>query len=106
MAKVPVQMQTINDSGEVTSTETVSFQIVPAPTGTCPECGAAHDANIPHNAQSLHYQYTFYGREGRWPTWKDAMAHCEPRMQDDWMQALIERGVDVEAGQIIPQEGW
>jgi mannose/cellobiose epimerase-like protein (N-acyl-D-glucosamine 2-epimerase family) len=34
----------------------------------------------PHNQQSLYYQYAFFGEHGRWPTWKDAVAHCAPEV--------------------------
>ena len=66
------------------------------PEGTCEMCATAHDPNMPHNLQSLTYQYNFYDKEGRWPTWRDAMAHCTPEMQQAWTEALKERGVKVE----------
>jgi hypothetical protein len=72
----------------------------PAP-GLCPACAVPHDPAEPHNQQSLHYQYWFRlreakaGREERWPTWDDAMAHCTPEVQDLWRDALRERGADL-----------
>ena len=51
------------------------------PPGTCPECAVAHDPEMPHNRDSLAYQYKFYDQHGRFPTWKDAMAHCTPAIQ-------------------------
>ena len=63
--------------------------------GTCEMCATAHDPGMPHNQQSLAYQYKFYDENGRWPTWKDAMAHCEPDVQQTWIDALKERGVEV-----------
>ena len=66
------------------------------PEGTCEMCATAHDPSYPHNLQSLAYQYKFYDRNGRWPTWKDAMAHCTPEMKEAWTKALEERGVTVE----------
>jgi hypothetical protein len=47
---------------------------------------------LPHDAQSLYYQYRFYGVRGRWPTWADAVAHCAPEVQADWRAALEDRG--------------
>jgi hypothetical protein len=79
------------------------FEIMPAPEGTCPECATPHEVGEPHNAQSLHYQYTFHKREGRWPTWADAMTHCSPETRETWTQGLIRAGVDVEGGGIHPQ---
>jgi hypothetical protein len=53
---------------------------------------------MPHNQQSLYWQYHFYGRHGRWPTWSDAMAHCSPEMREEWTRALEACGVVVEEG--------
>ena len=66
------------------------------PDGTCPECAVKHDPEQPHNRDSLTYQYKFFDQNGRWPTWKDAMAHCTPEMQEAWTKALEARGVTVE----------
>lgn len=71
------------------------WMLMPAPAGTCPECAVTHAPEQPHNQQSLAYQYKFYDREGRWPTWKDALAHCTPDVQAAWRKALKEHGVDV-----------
>ena len=65
------------------------------PDGTCPECAVAHDPKQPHNRDSLAYQYHFYDRNGRWPTWKDAMSHCSDEIKEAWTQALREWGVEV-----------
>ena len=64
------------------------------PPGTCPECAFKHASEQPHNRDSLCYQYKFYDRHGRWPTWADAMAHCSPEIKAAWRQGLQERGVD------------
>jgi hypothetical protein len=72
-----------------------SVILLPAPLGTCQECAVKHDPAMPHNQQSLHYQYNFYFKHSRWPTWKDALAHCTPEMQARWIAALKEKGVDV-----------
>ena len=66
------------------------------PLGTCPECGRAHAEEMPHDQQSLAYQYKFYDQHGRWPTWADAMAHCMPEIKDLWAASLKEKGIDVE----------
>lgn len=63
------------------------------PQGTCPECAVAHELWMPHDLDSLAYQYGFYDREGRWPTWEDAMAHCDDAVKDRWREALILEGV-------------
>jgi hypothetical protein len=63
------------------------------PPGTCPECAVAHDPQQPHDWQSLAYQYKYYDRHGRWPTWADAMAHCSPEVKALWRDALKEHGI-------------
>ncbi|MEG3071067.1 MAG: hypothetical protein HQP61_02355 [Peptococcaceae bacterium] len=63
--------------------------------GICPECATKHDPEQPHNQQSLTYQYKFYGKHGRWPTWDDAMGHCTEEVKQAWKEALKEYGITV-----------
>jgi len=56
-------------------------------------CGTHHPAELPHNQQSLFYQYNFYNDHGRWPTWKDAMKHCDKDTKSYWIAMLTEMGV-------------
>lgn len=63
--------------------------------GVCPECAVDHLPEEPHNQQSLTYQYDFFGKNGRWPTWADAMAHCTPEVRQVWIEGLREHGVEV-----------
>lgn len=72
------------------------------PEGTCEQCATVHEPSHPHNAQSLAYQYKFFDQHGRWPNWKDAMAHCTFEVQRLWREALIDKGVDVESGKVNP----
>ncbi len=72
------------------------WMMLKAPPDTCPECAVKHDPSQPHNQQSLTYQYDFYGKNGRWPTWADAMAHCAADVQDRWKAALRQKGVNIE----------
>lgn len=67
-----------------------------APPGVCSECWKDHEPEQPHNQQSLQYQYRFYAEHDRWPSWADAMAHCSPKIQQYWREALERRGVDVD----------
>lgn len=106
MTQLPVQSETVDmRTGEVIKTETALFTVMPAPAGACPECGTKHDAAQPHNASSLHYQYTFYARHHRWPTWVDALAHCDEQTRAAWKAELIHRGVDVDGGKLRPEAG-
>lgn len=66
----------------------------PAP-GKCPECAVDHAPEQPHDQQSMAYQYDFYGKNGRWPTWTDAMAHCSDDVKKLWTAALKERGINL-----------
>lgn len=71
------------------------WSLLPAPEGKCQECATEHAAELPHNQQSLFYQYKFYNEHGRWPTWEDAIAHCTDEMKEFWKAELRMRGVDV-----------
>lgn len=86
---VKVPMETVDTAtGEVIKTEMVEMTIAPPPVGSCSVCGVQHDQREAHNAQSMFYQYRFYGAHGRWPTWADAVAHCEPEMRAKWIAEL------------------
>ena len=90
MKKLPVKMQTLAGDGTVVAEKTVNFGVMPPHPDACQTCGRrpAHAPGEPHDAQSLYYQYTFYGEHGRWPTWKDAMAHCSDSMKHAWEHEL------------------
>lgn len=66
--------------------------LLPPPPGTCPLCAKNHPPELPHNQQSMYWQYRFYQQVGRWPTWADAVAHCSPAMQCLWRERLEELG--------------
>ncbi|MSU01809.1 hypothetical protein FYJ83_10055 [Tissierella sp. DSM 105185] len=68
---------------------------MPPAEGTCPECGVKHEPELPHNQESLFYQYKFYNEHGRWPTWKDAMEHCSEEMKKLWTNELKSRGIEI-----------
>ncbi len=63
--------------------------------GQCGECAVIHEPAMPHNQESLFWQYSFREKNGRWPTWADAMAHCEPEMKAQWIRELAKHGVVV-----------
>lgn len=71
--------------------------LMPPRPGVCQECATDHEASQPHNQQSLSYQYDFYGKNGRWPTWKDALAHCAPAVRAAWITELKKLGVKINA---------
>lgn len=65
------------------------------PEGKCQMCATEHDPEMPHNLNSLAYQYKFYDEHGRWPGWTDAMAHCDDEVKRLWQAALVEQGIEV-----------
>jgi hypothetical protein len=71
----------------------LEWQLLPPPPDACQECGRVHPPEHPHDRQQLYYQYNFYGKFGRWPTWKDALAHCSPAMAALWEEELRLKGV-------------
>jgi hypothetical protein len=72
--------------------------LLPASEGTCPECATAHDPALPHNQESLYYQTRFHMQHDRWPSWRDAAAHCTPEVEAMWWEALRREGVDPGPG--------
>lgn len=76
-------------------TEKASFMLLPAPKGTCEQCAVDHPPEQPHNQQSLFWQYWFYGKHGRFPTWADAMAHCTDAVKSLWKSELGKLGIIV-----------
>lgn len=78
--------------------------VLPPCADNCQICGAKHEPELPHNAQSLYYQVTFNMAHGRAPTWIDAMEHCAPELRDQWRAALIDMGVDVDGGAVNPTD--
>jgi hypothetical protein len=69
--------------------------IKPTTPNTCEQCGVSHAAGAPHNKATLQYQYWFFGKHGRWPSWKDAVAHCTPTVRAVELGRLRVLGIDV-----------
>jgi hypothetical protein len=69
-----------------------SLNLTPTKPGTCPECGTEHLPDEPHNLHSLYYQIRFQAQRGRYPTWEDAMAHCDDDTRRAWREALQAEG--------------
>jgi hypothetical protein len=76
---------------------TRQWQVLPAPPDRCQICAMPHGLEEPHNRQSLFYQLFFHQRYGRWPTWHDAIAHCPANVQQVWREALLKRGIALDA---------
>ena len=84
----PRSAKEMTDLGE--SMTKHSATILPPPKDCCQECAVKHDPGAPHNRDSIFYQMAFRQKHGRWPTWADAIAHCDERAKAD-MKDLLER---------------
>lgn len=47
----------------------------------CPECGAEHWPQQPHDPTTAKYQAEFMKKHGRRPTWRDAVSHCSDELK-------------------------
>jgi hypothetical protein len=83
-------------AGVVTEDHLAPWSLLPPAEGLCQVCAVDHEPWQAHNQQSLFYQYAFFREHGRWPTWADAFAHCEPELQEQWRARLREQGVPDE----------
>lgn len=77
------------------------FLLPPAP-DLCQECGYKHNPKLPHNVQTMYYQVAFKMNHGRAVTWKDAVKHCEPQIQEQWERLLRVQGAWTEPASEIP----
>jgi len=66
--------------------------LLPCAPDVCQECAVKHETWQAHNKQSLYYQYKFYAKHERFPTWKDAVAHCPKEIREQWEAKLTELG--------------
>lgn len=91
---IPIKTTTVNLNDGSEASDTVRATLLPPHPDACQVCGhyPAHGEDDPHNAQSLYYQYSFFGENGRWPTWADAIAHCSAETKARWEQELRARG--------------
>ena len=71
-----------------------TWTLLPPPPDVCSQCARDHEPQEAHDQASLHYQYAFYAEHGRWPSWEDAMAHCDAELKTRWRQALRARGIE------------
>lgn len=93
--RVTVHPPTVVQAGDPRGKQ-ATWTLLPPPPDVCSQCARDHDPNMPHDLQQMYYKYAFYAEHDRWPTWADAMAHCETWVQDQWREALRERGIEVD----------
>ena len=68
--------------------------------GTCPVCATVHDKAEPHDLNSLYYQNQFFKTHRMFPTWADALCHCDSAMKTMWREKLKRAGIEV----VFPDE--
>lgn len=70
------------------------LQLLPPAPDRCQVCAAAaHGPEVPHNRDSLFYQFWFNGQHGRSATWADAAADCPPEVKQLLLDYLREHQV-------------
>lgn len=72
------------------------IRVIPPSPGSCPICATIHDPKEPHDRDSLYYQNRFRKKHKRFPTWEDAMAHCEESVKKDFRKRLARRGIIIK----------
>jgi hypothetical protein len=74
--------------------EIKKLHLLPCKEGVCKECATEHEPWEPHNL-CLYYQYYFREKQGRFPTWADATAHCSDEVKKNTTDVLKKFGVSV-----------
>ena len=89
-------------TGETIPVEGGGLKMLPVKPGTCEFCAVKHGKDEPHDQQSLTYQVKFHQIHGRYPTWTDALSHCDEKTQSLWKRVLVE--LFKEKGKTIPED--
>ena len=69
--------------------------LLPPHPSKCQECATDHRPDQPHQADTMFYKMRVMKQHKRWPTWKDAMAHCSDQQKQWWTEQLAKHGVEV-----------
>ena len=75
--------------------------VLPPASGKCRVCAIAHLEELPHDATTFYYRMLFVNSYGRSPTWRDAMAHCEPDVQQVMAKRLESFGIDIDSTKLL-----
>lgn len=70
-----------------------TWNLLPPREGACSQCAKEHEPDLPHDWQTLYWQYAFYAEHDRWPLLADAFAHCDDAMYELWREALAQHGL-------------
>jgi len=85
--KVPIDVTVVEMGTGKQTTRRSEATLMPAKPGTCQFCATAHDPNMAHNFQSLHYQMRFRMVHGVDATNEDAIAHLSYEAKAQWRAA-------------------
>lgn len=91
MRQIPVERITVDLETGVEKHDSVPWKLMPPKAHLCQVCAVDHDPLIPHNQQSMYYQMAFHAAQRRYPTWADAVAHCDPEIQEQWRVEIKKR---------------
>lgn len=69
--------------------------LLPPSPDKCQQCAVEHHPDQAHSKDSMFYQYWFRKQHDRWPTWKDAIEHCPPKIKEFWERELEVRGISL-----------
>lgn len=98
-----IRPPTVKQLGDPRGKE-ATWTLMPPKPEACQQCAREHEPDQPHDAQSLYYQYHFYAEHDRWPTWRDALAHCTPEVRAEWTRALAGHGIRDLDGPVSPPD--
>ena len=90
---IPKDKRKAWDGEKIVDIPREAFTLLPPAKDVCQECAAKHKPEDPHNRASLFYQYEFWRKHARWPTWTDAMLHCTENIRTIWRAELKKKGV-------------
>lgn len=76
---------------------TQGWALLPPSPDVCSMCAKDHEPELPHDWQTIYWQYAFRAEYDRWPTIDDAFSHCDDEMQEIWRQALLEHGIELKS---------
>ncbi len=70
------------------------LMLLPPGPGKCPICAEnEHGSEMPHNRDSLYYQFWYHRQHGRMPTWADAANECTPEFKQTLKAFLVENDI-------------
>lgn len=80
------------------------IKLIPPGPGHCPVCAGTHEKDMPHDRDSLYYQFRFRRKYKRFPTWEDAMSHCSEPTKERYREYLKKKGIAPEETGVAPNK--